>query len=204
MSGIRYLISGKVLEDGTFIPNKRSKAGRPAADKVKDRVKSRWKMIRNRADSGTNYQDVTIHEAWSTYEPFQEWFLAQPYGQLDYAVDKDLLNPAARQYGPDTCVLLPKDVNSYITDEQGVPYARGGLLPGGYYVEAVGQDQNVLRMSRFNPIDKTWSLIELGPFASYNHAIAAGKEEKCAGVEVLIRAFGLCDKAKQSLRSRYL
>ena len=140
MSGIRYLISGKVLEDGTFIPNKRSKAGRPAA----------------------------------------------------------------RQYGPDTCVLLPKDVNSYITDAQGVPYARGGLLPGGYYVEAVGQDQNVLRMSRFNPIDKTWSLIELGPFASYNHAIAAWKEEKRAGVEVLIGAFDLCDKAKQALRSRYL
>ena len=62
------------------------------------------------------YKGCKVHNTWKHYGNFYDWFEEQtkaygttPWFSLD--VDKDLLDPTNRVYGPDTCVLIPKQLN---------------------------------------------------------------------------------------------
>ncbi|MNC00079.1 hypothetical protein D3C75_473970 [compost metagenome] len=57
------------------------------------------------------YIGCTIHPDFIKYQDFAEWLVNQP-GSLDWHLDKDLIVPGNKVYGPDTCALVPREINT--------------------------------------------------------------------------------------------
>ena len=62
------------------------------------------------------YKDIKVCSDWLYYENFYEWLHSQPnfdkwyYGKR-WAVDKDILVKGSKIYSPETCCLIPQNVN---------------------------------------------------------------------------------------------
>lgn len=62
-----------------------------------------------------DYQDCSIVEPWYNFQNYCDWITKEPfYGASGYEVDKDLRIRDNKVYGPDTCCLIPKELNSLI------------------------------------------------------------------------------------------
>lgn len=93
-------------------------------------------MIRRVHDPKTsvhlrNYHDVVIDPIWYNFQNFAEWYYYQidHFGPVTFHwnLDKDLLFPMNRKYGPDVCCLIPQHLNKVFND-----YSFGqGQLPLG-------------------------------------------------------------------------
>lgn len=60
------------------------------------------------------YEGVKLHRDWATFQPFAIWYSQQPGSNLKYELDKDLLLPGNRVYGPERCCLIPRKLNAAI------------------------------------------------------------------------------------------
>ena len=63
------------------------------------------------------YQDATVCEEWLLYENFYEWLHSQENFEKwlngeRWALDKDILVKGNKVYSPETCCLVPHDVNT--------------------------------------------------------------------------------------------
>lgn len=72
----------------------------------------------NEKDKNKNptYENVTCCDEWLYYENFYEWLHSQPNFDKwlngdKWAVDKDILNKGNKVYSPETCCLVPQNVN---------------------------------------------------------------------------------------------
>lgn len=92
---------------------------------------SRWRNMVKRCYSGTDksYIGVTICEEWKYFSNYKSWFEIQPKPDCEYDVDKDILQGLSRTYSPDTCVILPRRINQFLS------VANKGL-PGVYFEKA--------------------------------------------------------------------
>lgn len=71
------------------------------------------------------YEGATVHEAWKDKpQAFADWIVLQPGWQHGWHLDKDLLLPGNKVYGPDTCCLLPRTLNNAIRDNRESSRAR--------------------------------------------------------------------------------
>lgn len=73
------------------------------------------------------YIGATVDESWLIFSGFLRWLLPQPLINADYDLDKDILGNGKR-YGPDTCAIVPRGLNVFITD--------GGTKGGGVHIGA--------------------------------------------------------------------
>lgn len=81
--------------------------------------------IRN---SCPTYDDCTVDEQWHNFQEFSEWYNFQVGSNKEgYQLDKDLLKRGNKVYGPENCILLPKDLNTLIVTRKG---GRGEFLIG--------------------------------------------------------------------------
>lgn len=60
----------------------------------------------------------TVAEEWLSFQTFATWLTNHDYHNLGYFLDKDLLIPKNRLYSPDTCLLLPHEINTLIADSE--------------------------------------------------------------------------------------
>lgn len=63
------------------------------------------------------YGDCEVYEDWKYYDKFEEWYKRQVGYGLGYDLDKDLLGDSTL-YSPDTCCLLPHELNCMIINKQ--------------------------------------------------------------------------------------
>lgn len=92
------------------------------------------------------YKGCSMAEEWHTASNFKEWF--DEHYIEGYELDKDILIPGNKHYSPETCVFVPKQVNTFLkrgnTDGkniQGVHFfnrtgrwvAKSGRIYGGYF-----------------------------------------------------------------------
>ena len=75
------------------------------------------------------YSGCTVSEFFLTYTNFRDWYVKQKnWDNPDFVLDKDLLSPKdSKVYSEETCVFLPKEVNSLLTTTR----ASRGDLPLG-------------------------------------------------------------------------
>lgn len=65
------------------------------------------------------YIGCTVAKEWHNFQNFAEWASEQRNcGKLEdngrlYHIDKDIIAPGNRVYGPDTCVFVPNEVNTF-------------------------------------------------------------------------------------------
>lgn len=62
-----------------------------------------------------SYSDKSVCKEWHDFQIFSEWATKQVgFDKEDYHLDKDLLVKDNKVYSPETCVYIPREVNSFI------------------------------------------------------------------------------------------
>ena len=82
---------------------------------------TRWMQMIRRCYSDDilfrSYQDKCVYKEWMCFQHFAPWAEAQ-YGfyitNPVWQLDKDLLIPGNKEYGPEACCFLPKRINTMI------------------------------------------------------------------------------------------
>lgn len=75
---------------------------------------------KKRKQESITYKDATCCDEWLLYENFYEWIHSQEnfdkwYNGERWAVDKDILIKGNKVYSPETCCLVPVNVNNLFT-----------------------------------------------------------------------------------------
>lgn len=83
------------------------------------------------------YKNVTCSEEWLLFENFYEWLHLQEnfdkwYNEDKWCLDKDILVKGNKIYSPNTCCLVPQNVNTLFTKKN----ANRGKLPIGVFYYA--------------------------------------------------------------------
>lgn len=73
------------------------------------------------------YIGCTVHTDWHNFQNFAEWYTSQEYYGMGYDIDKDILFDGNKFYSPNTCVLVPQELNKLFNKR----LAAKGLLPTG-------------------------------------------------------------------------
>lgn len=82
-----------------------------------------WRGMFIRILKHTCYKNFTIHEDWFNFQNFADWYIntqSQLNPNYKYELDKDILqwNNPYKIYGPDTCCLVPHNVNICLSNMQ--------------------------------------------------------------------------------------
>lgn len=73
------------------------------------------------------YDGCSVDARWHDFQDFADWFYNHPHSSLRHHLDKDIINPKNNIYSPDTCCLVPRELNNLLLD-----HARGrGDYPQG-------------------------------------------------------------------------
>lgn len=75
-----------------------------------------------------SYRGCTLEDSWKTFSNFRKWMEMQDW--QGKAIDKDLLVQGNKHYGPQTCIFIPKGLNSLLImrgNHRG-PYPLGVVL----------------------------------------------------------------------------
>jgi len=118
------------------------------------------------------YKDVACCQEWLYYPNFYEWIHSQEnfdkwYGEDRSAIDKDILVKCNKLYSPDTCCLVPQNVNSLFTKRS----RNRGELPIG-----VSKHGNGFRAECKNPFTNKQE--KLGTYPSLEQAFQIYKSYK--------------------------
>ncbi len=60
------------------------------------------------------YKLCSVCNKWLTFSNFKTWMIEQDW--KDKELDKDILIPGNKQYGPDTCLFVSRQVNGLLVD----------------------------------------------------------------------------------------
>lgn len=123
VSGIGF---GDVKTRGTGIPPEVIKLG-AAWKSMLDRTTERW------AKKYPSYIGCHVDPAFLKLSDFMRWAFEQHgWSEAEFQLDKDILVKGNLRYGPDTCVFLPREINSLLTSSR----RNRGSLPIGVVRES--------------------------------------------------------------------
>lgn len=71
----------------------------------------------------SRYKDCTVAPIWHNWQNFAEWYESHESFGLGYHLDKDLLVRGNTVYSPETCVMLPRELNNLISESK--PSSKG-------------------------------------------------------------------------------
>lgn len=72
------------------------------------------------------YKGCTMSDEFKDFQQFAEWYAQQVgYGVAGYQIDKDFLSGESLQYNRNTCVLIPRNLNVFLTFNK-----KGNMYPG--------------------------------------------------------------------------
>lgn len=111
------------------------------------------------------YHGCSVTQEWLTFSAFREWMNGQDHEGKQ--LDKDILFPGNKVYGPNTCVFVTRQINSFLTD---CGSSRGELPIG------VCRDGGRFRAFCRSPFSK--KRISLGLFNCPNAAHEAWRSRK--------------------------
>ena len=118
------------------------------------------------------YKDVSVCKEWLLYENFYEWLHKQE--NFDkwlngdrWAIDKDIFIKGNKIYSPETCCLVPQNINNLFT--------KNNAIRGSTYIGVHKQDNKYLALCN-NPFIKEQEY--LGIFSSPEQAFEAYKKAK--------------------------
>lgn len=122
------------------------------------------------------YKDVTCCESWILYENFYEWLHQQDnfipwYNGSRWALDKDILIKGNKVYSPETCCLVPNNVNTLFVAQD----KRRGGLPIGVRMT---RDKVKFQAECNNPFSDAHSSEYIGRYDTKEEAFYAYKKRK--------------------------
>lgn len=119
------LVHGVGINDGKY---------KAIVDGKTTRIYGKWQRMLGRCYDEKSliakptYNGCKVSENFKSYSLFYEWYTKQiGFSNTGWQLDKDLLIKGNKVYSEDTCVLLPKEINTLITKND----ARRGEYPIG-------------------------------------------------------------------------
>lgn len=105
---------------------------------------NRWVSMMQRGYSGDfkiknpTYKDCTVCEEWSNFQVYAEWHTSQKGYGKGFDLDKDILIEGNKHYSPETCCLVPAQINRAFTEQtnkrSGLPKGVRKNISGNYSV----------------------------------------------------------------------
>lgn len=92
-----------------------------------------WFNMINRVHNEVNYSDCTISEEWRHFSSFLAWW--EDNYKEGYQLDKDIISPGNREYGPSTCIYVPAWMNA----KEAKSRNGRGKLPGVTFDHRLGK-----------------------------------------------------------------
>lgn len=127
-------------------------------------------------DYGNTYKDAKVCEEWFNYQTFAEWFYSEWKGNPDVALDKDLLYKGNKIYSPETCSLVPNDLNNFSCKAKAI---RGDLPIGVILHDRENITKYAAVIYKFN------NIVYLGWYDTQEDAFNKYKVEKELHAKVL-------------------
>lgn len=59
-----------------------------------------------------SYRQCVVCEEWLDYYNFEKWYQDNAIDGIELFVDKDILGQGCKMYSPDTCCLVPREINN--------------------------------------------------------------------------------------------
>ena len=111
------------------------------------RVYMIWQGMFNRCyndyqlDRRPNYEGCTVAETWHNFQDFGDWYDNQPHNGDDFQLDKDILFKGNKVYSPETCCLVPRQINMLFTVKKRGAYPQGVTFnkPMGQYTASLSK-----------------------------------------------------------------
>ena len=152
----------------------------------------RWYGIMARTDSMCqkqeypSYKGVSVCDEWLLFSNFKQWLENPANGFLPgYHVDKDLLVKGNRIYSPDTCCLLPPEINTMLT----LQHRKNKDLP-------LGVTRARYSSSRYIAV---YRRVRLGTFDTPEDAFLAYKHAKESHIKNVAKSYFLNNKITQKV-----
>jgi hypothetical protein len=138
------------------------------------------------------YADCNVCDEWTNYENFYNWIIHQENydkwkSDTTFHVDKDILFKHNKVYSPQTCCLVPNNVNTLFVKSDGIR----GLYPIGVSEHYKGSGTYMARCN--NPL--THKNVLIGIYSSPSDAFIAYKKYK----ESLIKTVAKEEYGKQNI-----
>lgn len=132
-------------------------------------IYTKWRSMLHRCYVGTKscYENVEVCDEWKKLSNFHAWMKNQDYEGL--VLDKDLKSGDKKIYSPETCMFIPDNINSLITDK-----ASGEHKRGVYY----NKDKGLFQAQVVNPLSKKTEY--LGRYLDEDSAHTAYRKRKYA------------------------
>lgn len=70
-----------------------------------------WKTMLRRCESNKNYSDCVVCDEWQNFQVFAKWLRNNRFYGFGYDLDKDILSKNNKVYSPETCCLVPREIN---------------------------------------------------------------------------------------------
>lgn len=103
-----------------------------------------------------SYVGCTVCEEWLCFQEFAKWYYSQVGANEGFQVDKDLLVKGNKVYSPDTCCMLPKDINALISYK----YKKDNAMPTGVAKRSEKRFRACLNIFGKNKILGTFDTVE--------------------------------------------
>lgn len=81
-----------------------------------------------------SYAGCSVAPEWHSLSAFKEWMSSKDWAGLE--LDKDILIPGNKVYGPDNCVFVTRALNTFVTDSG---RARGEFPTGVAWSKSAGK-----------------------------------------------------------------
>lgn len=114
-----------------------------------------------------SYKDCYVCQSWLTFSNFKAWMSAQDWQGKQ--MDKDILSKGNREYGPDSCVFISKNLNCFMMDNK---HKRGDLPIG------VSRSSKTKKLEAFCKNPFTGKAEYLGCFLTPEDAHEAWRKKK--------------------------
>lgn len=111
------------------------------------------------------YIGVICSPEWLTFTNFAIWF--KDNFKIGYHLDKDLLVKGNMEYGPNTCLFIPREINLFLSTRQGIK----GIYP-------LGVSKCSTKKKYTSSIHRNGKKKHLGYFETIEEAHLAWQKEK--------------------------
>ena len=98
------------------------------------------------------YKDVTVCEEWYNFQNFAEWF-EENYVE-GFVLDKDIICKDCKIYSPETCLVVPKEINNIFVSGVNKTYPKGVFKIGNRFGAQININGVVKNLGCYGSIDE--------------------------------------------------
>jgi len=111
------------------------------------------------------YSGCSVCGDWWNFQEFSDWYVNNKFYGLGYQLDKDILVQGNKVYSPDTCTLIPKELNCLLTDcganrgefPQGVTFDKRR----GRYVSSIRPDNSTKHLGYYDSAGEAYTVYKI-------------------------------------------